>query len=172
MKKLIFIDNDSQERAKEDVSNIQRKLELWGGLPSDYVETVEIVSDFSNIPKEDAYKILYSKDNCVCSWSMYTANHYGSLYQLMYFLRSASVNEIKDLVYIDCSGMILKAIEGELRSERTDVLHILNAIETNNIISFDTDNDYKCYRLRVKLKGSDLSPFSKQNVDLVKLLSK
>jgi hypothetical protein len=151
MKKLIFIDNDNLGKAKEDVDDVKIKLELYGILKEEYVETISIISDFSRMDKDEAYKLLFSTDNCICSWSMYTANHYGSLYQLLNFLKAAGEYEIKNKVYIDCSGMLPKALEGELKNSKHAVA-ILNAIETNYIISFSHERE-KPFRVRVDLKG-------------------
>ena len=169
MKKLIFIDNDNKKTAKEDVDYVKNNLESIGGLPSSYVEKMRIVADFSKLEQEEMYKLIFSKDNCICSWSMYTANHYGSLFQLTSLLRSAGRNRITDIVYVDGSGELPKSLGGQLTGDRKDVFQILNAIETNYIISFDIHKN-ECFRLRVELKGVDKSPFKREKINLNNLL--
>jgi hypothetical protein len=168
MKKLIYIDNDNERRAKEDVDYVKNNLEYVGGLPAEQVEQMEIVSDFGHIGKEKVYELLFSKNNCICSWSMYTANHYGSLYQLISLLKAAGRNRIKDIVYVDGSGMLQKALERELPNIK-EPYDLLNAIETNHIISFDLEADL-CFRLRLEFKGVDESPFKRDRVSLLELL--
>ena len=170
MKKLIFVDNDSSNRANEDVDQIKNKLELGyaKNLPKEYVESIEIIPDFSHIPKDDAFKMLFDKNNCICTWSMYTASHYNSLYQMLGFLSTAGSSDIRDIVYIDGSGMLEEALSNALRNDMKSAMQILNAVETNHIIAFD--DNYKPYRLRVELKGYFETPFKHEDVDLLSLL--
>lgn len=168
MKKLIFIDNDNEKTAKEDVDNVKYNLELIGGLSESQVENIEIIPDFSRLEKEDVYKIIFSKENCICSWSMYTANHYGSLYQLLGMLKSAGRNRVNGIIYIDGSGRIQKVLESELPNVK-EPFELLNAIETNYIISFDIATD-TCFRLRLDFKGIDKSPFKRESITLTELL--
>lgn len=168
MKKLIYIDNDDIKRAKEDVDNVKNNLELIGGLSEKQVEAMDIVSDFGKLEKDEIYKLLFSKENCICTWSMYTANHYGSLHQLIQLLKAAGRNRINGIVYIDGSGMLEKALERELPNIK-EPFYLLNAIETNYIISFDLEADL-CFRLRLEFKGVDESPFKRDSINLLELL--
>lgn len=169
MKNLIFIDNDNKELAEEDVDYVKDNLESIAGIPSSYVNKMKIVSDFSKLEKEEVYKLIFSKDNCICSWSMYTASHYGSLFQLTNFLESAGRNRITDILYVDGSGHLSGALENSLRGATKNIFKILNAIETNFIISFDTRNK-ECFRVRVELKGVDKTPFKREKINLYNLL--
>jgi hypothetical protein len=170
MKKLIFIDNDLIESAKEDSDYVKNNLEYRGKLPESYVDTMDLISQFSFIPKDDALKLLFDTNNCICTWSMYTHNHYNSLGQLYSFLIAAGRNDIRGIVYIDGSGKIENTLEREISNyyhEFKGLYSILNAIETNYIISFDDD---KAYRLRIDLKGVHENPFRREDVDLNELL--
>ena len=171
MKNLIFIDNDNQDRAREDVDYVKNNLELCAKIPSNIVDKIEIISDFRNLEKDDIYKLLFSKDNVICTYSMYTANHYGSLFQLTSLLRAASTNQIKDIIYVDGSGMLVEQLSRELRNDRKDTMHILNAIETNYIISFDLEStELACHRIRVDLKGYYETPFKQEKINLLDLI--
>lgn len=168
MKKLIFIDNDGEKRATEDVDSAKSVLEHYGGIPSEQLDTMEIVPNFGSLPKDEIYKLLFSKDNCICSFSMYTYNHMGSLTQLTKLLTAAGRNHIEGMVYVDCSRMIEKTLERVIPTFE-HAFDLLNAIETNNIISFDLDADL-CFRLRVEFKGGHKSPFRREKINLLELL--
>lgn len=171
MKKFIFIDNDNLKSALEDVDDVKNNLILYAKIPAEIVDNIEIISDFHTLEKDKKYELLFSNKNIICSWSMYTASHYGSLYQLTTLLKAASANEIKNIVYVDGSGELPKSLENELKIDTKNVLHILNAIETNYIISFDLeDEELTCYRLRINLKGFFESPFKKEKINLLELI--
>lgn len=170
MKKLIFIDNDIERLALEDVDYVKDRLELWGGLNDEEINTIQVIPDFSRMDKDKMTKMLFDKNNCICTWSMYTSNHYSSLYQMLNFLASAGRNEVTDIVYFDGSGKIAKALEGEIRNEKVKVLAILNAIETNYIITTAEEHD-KLVRLRVKLGGFYKDPFYFEEVDFKQLIN-
>ena len=170
MKKLIFIDNDDLKHAKEDVDDVKNRLELDGHLNEDYVETIEIVSDLHRLSKDQLYELMFNTNNCICSWSMFTATHYGSLFQMTQLLTAAGINDIKGMIHIDCSGMLLKALEQVFLSSNTKhPFPILQAIETNYIIIYDKEED-KLVRLRTELKGIFESPFKTEDIDLNILL--
>lgn len=165
MKKLIFIDNDNERLAQEDSDLVKDRLES-AGLSENSVKSLQIISSFHNIEKDEMYKILFSKDNCICTWSMYTGSHFGSLFQMLGLLGAAGRNQIKDMIYLDCSGMIQEVLERNLR-ERKDVYAILNAIQTNYIITF---KEGKPVRLVVDLKGYLESPLKLKTINLSKLV--
>lgn len=166
MKKLIFIDNDIEKCALEDVDYVKDKLEHWANLPQEFVNTITITPNFHTLNPEDRMALLFNPGNCICTWSMYTANHYGSLYQMLYLLSAAARNEVKGIIYIDGSGCLPKKLSAELQ-ETKNVFDVLNAIETNFIISFD---EGEVFRLRVDLKGRYENPFRKEKVNLKELL--
>lgn len=172
MKKLIFIDNDGETRAKDDCDSFKSKLEVNSNLDESYISTIEIVHDFHRLSREDAYKILFDKDSCVCSFSMYTVNHYGSYQQLAHFLSAAGRNEVRDMVYIDSSGHMVKALENFFSSsDKINFIPILQAIETNNVLTINYDLPGKALkRVRVDLKGIFESHFRYEDVDLKQLL--
>lgn len=172
MKKLIFVDNDRITESAEDLSNVESFLEIHGGLSELETSTIEIVSDFHNLTKEEAYKILFSPENCICTWSMYTANHYGSLQQLFSFLISAGRNRIENMIYLDTSGQIQKTLERNYEFSKTaeNLLYLFQAIETNYIISTDISEGV-CFRLRLDLKGMGMGIFKREEVNLNELLN-
>ena len=53
MKKLIYIDNDRVELAKEDLHYLQWKLETIAGLPEEYVNNITKIPDFNRVKQED-----------------------------------------------------------------------------------------------------------------------
>lgn len=177
MKKLIFIDNDDKDRAQRDSRSARSTLELWGGLSQEYVRSMEVISDFRNLNESDKGEILFDPNNVISTYSMYTWNHYGSLYQMTGFLEAAGQMGIEGIVYLDCSGNMERALKGELdnaildrtKEEIEEREAIFKAIEANYIISFDTENDHKMYRLRM---GKDIEEkmFRREEINLNELV--
>lgn len=171
-RKLIFIDNDFEESTVEDIDHAKDCLDYYGKLDNEYIETMESISSFHKMEKDKAAEILFNPDNIICTWSMYTGTHYGSLYQLTGFLTMAGRNQVKNIIYIDTSGNANEALDRAI-SNTKEPLHILNAVETNFIISPDTDSDeFDMYRLRLELKGSYEPMFKKEKINLQELLIK
>jgi hypothetical protein len=153
MKNLIFVDNDNQAKAESDLGMIKNRLLGYFKQPQDYVDTISIITDIHKKSTQEMYDLFFNPDNCICTFSVYTANHYGSLHQMMGLLAAAGDNYIKDIIHIDTSGMILKALNNNIINSKRP-LSILNAIETNNILTIDYEN--MCgVRVRVKLTGND-----------------
>lgn len=171
MRKLIFIDNDNLKSANEDSDSVKNNLELYFNLPDDIIEGMQIVPDFKDLSKEDMFILLFDPKNVICSWSMYTTTHYNSLGQLIHLLAGAGRNCIKDIIYIDGSGELLRVLDGVIRDNPTHAYHIIQAIETNNIISFSSDNngDRVSGRIRMNFKGSNEKCFKLEEIDLFDL---
>lgn len=167
MKSLIYIDNDRFELANEDADDVKNILEN-AGLSSEYVDSMGIIPDFYQMGKEEVLKLIFSGRSCICTYSMYSTSSYNSRGQILSILRAAAANEITDIVYIDASGMLSDMLITELREGRVkDVYNVLNAIETNYIITY---KDGQLYRLRLELKGRYKSPFKIEPVDISKIL--
>lgn len=172
MKRIVFIDNDRLDQAQEDVDRIKDHLENIAQWPAGYIDSIELIPDLSYRMKEDdqaIYKLLFEEDCAVASWSMYTATHFGSLFQLKRFLSAAGSYRIAGRIFIDGSMQMEETLDRDLKDEKR-CLSILNAIEANNIIGFDYAAK-TAYRLRVELKGLWNSPFAHEKIDLKKLLS-
>lgn len=171
MRKLIFIDNDNLKSANEDSDSVKNNLELYFNLPDDIIEGMQIVPDFKDLSKEDMFILLFDPKNVICSWSMYTTTHYNSLGQLIHLLAGAGRNCIKDIIYIDGSGELLRVLDGVIRDNPTHAYRIIQAIETNNIISFSSDNnnDRVSGRIRMNFKGKDEKCFKLEEIDLFDL---
>ena len=171
MKKLIFIDNDSKERGQDELSTIKITLELFGNLDKDYIETIQTISNFHQLPREKASELIFSGGNIICTYSMYTSTHYGSFEQFINFLLSAASNRVEGIVYLDMSGKCLRALD-----RYTDLpdskLRILQAIYSNYIITRDEDGNL--VRVLVDIKEVDESCFKVEPIilkDLLELLS-
>lgn len=173
MRKLIFIDNDNLKSANEDSDYVKNNLELYFNLPCDIVDNMQIVPDFKDMSREDMFILLFDPKNVICTWSMYTNTHYNSLGQLIYLLSCAGRNCIKDIIYIDGSGELLRVLDNVIRDNPTHAYHIIQAIETNNIISFslDKDDDRVSGRIRMNFEGSDKKCFKLEKIDLFQLFT-
>lgn len=141
MKSIIFLDNDNQLQAEEDVDEVHNYLEDVLGV----YETIEIkiISDFSRKDKEEVLTSLFSGDSIITTYSMYTATHYNSLYQMLSIFKSAGRNDIKGLVYIDVSGMLLDTLNREIKSDgKMSVTALIKAVHDNIILTRGKDNEY------------------------------
>jgi|GEM_PF-3136465 len=151
--RVVFIDNDHKERAKEDCRHATQAL--YFGLEDEPDVTPEIISDFRHLDREEKGKLIYDPEIIILTYSMYTWNHYNSLGQLYYFLVSCAKNEIKGKLYINTSSYTVRAIEDILRSDKYENQYaVLCTLATNYIITtIDSDTDMGFYRLVPDLKG-------------------
>lgn len=176
MRKLIFIDNDLEERAKEQCRSIQRKLSAFCDIPRDLLEKMEIVHSIYHMDKGELAKLIFSPNQCICSFSMYTWNHYGSLYQLTEMLERAGELGLKDLMYVDCSGNMIDALNKELPEMfAKDRKKILSAFKDNYIIAYVVDDDNSdntsFKRVQVLKKTEDYNYFQTTPVNVLELIS-
>lgn len=171
MKKLVFIDNDGQDRAEEDSRTIQRRLSCQTGLTDKFIDSMKVVADFRFMNRDKQFELLFNPENAIVTFSMYTATHYNSLGQIILFLNGAANSGLKDHVYIDGSGELPEALERALRN--TNVAYgVMQAIENNYIIICDYDHPDDFYRLRIDLKGYWENPFRQESVKLKDILKK
>lgn len=168
MKKLIFIDNDNETLAKQDSDNVKTNLETFFNLPEDIIESMSIVPDFRNLSKDEMYNMLFDKNNVICTWSMYTTSHSNSLGQLISLLSVAGRNNVQNIIYIDGSGELLDRLNTIIRDTPTNAYHIIQAIETNYIISLSF-NENKGGRIRMNFKGIMESCIELEPIDLFEL---
>lgn len=168
MRKLIFIDNDNLKSANEDSDYAKSNIQLYFNLPVDIIDSMQIIPDFGNLPKDEMYKLLFNPKNVVCTWSMYTTTHYNSLGQLINLLAGAGRNDIKDIIYIDGSGQLMDVLDRTIVNNPSHAYDIIQAIETNNIISFDSDTR-KGGRIRMVFNGRREKCFKLEQIDLFSL---
>ena len=173
MKKLVFIDNDNIERAKEDSCNAKNALTLFGKMDDSIINEMELLPDFKaayDSEKEKIKKLLFEDHCAIFSFSMYTANHYGSLQQLLNMLAFAGRNQISCRVYVDTTFgcMMQNALERNMDDHKF-CFDIMQAIETNFIIGVDFEEEY-FFRLRIQLTGKYNSPFKREPIDIKEYL--
>jgi hypothetical protein len=168
MRKLIFIDNDNLKSANEDSDYAKSNIQLYFNLPVDIIDGMQIVPDFRDLSREDMFILLFDPKNVICTWSMYTTTHYNSLGQLIYLLAGAGRNDIKDIIYIDGSGQLMDVLDRAIVNNPTHAYDIIQAIETNNIISFDSDTR-KGGRIRMVFNGRREKCFKLEEIDLFDL---
>lgn len=166
MKKLIFVDNDKDKMCEEGIRNVIQNLKNLGKLSDEYVSTLTTIEEFHTLG-DKAYDILFNENNAVCSWSMFTATHHGSLQQLFRFLSTAGGYDIKNRIHIDCSGQMIKILRRDIDDRKNGVVKILKAIETNYI--FTVNDDWNALeRMRVDLTSDKI--FITEKFDLSGLL--
>lgn len=162
MKKLIFIDNDSERNVKEfgELDYALDFLELHGLLEK-FGEVTPVFDFYSTVSEDYAYELLFDQDNIICTWSVYSNGGSRSLAQLMNYLRTAGISEVKDRIYIDTSGQIVKALNNNFK-DYNQYYNIFHAIETNYILT-NVTNELK--RVRVQFKGADKDIFITEEFD-------
>lgn len=148
---------------------MKNALDLLGKVDDELINSIEIIPNFYHKiqdDKESVFKLLFEDDVCIFSYAMYTANHYGSLSQLIHFLSSAGRNHVVNRTYVDCTstGKLEEALNRNIR-EVKQPLQILNAIEQNNILGLSFE-DKSFYRLRVDLKGYYESSFKRELINI------
>jgi hypothetical protein len=168
MKNLIFIDNDDIQRSKKDVDLfVTPSLEAYGGLDKEYCTNIEIVSELYKKDKDELYKLFYSGKNAILSWSVYTpTSFHNSNQQLLHFLRVAGSASVKDIVYVDMSGMIEDALCKLKYNDTKDLFSILLAIEKNKIVTL---KEGKFVMLKLDLASDNI--FKKQEVVMSDILA-
>ncbi len=169
MKKLVFIDNDNIDHAKDGSNKAKNILEDFFGIPRNVVELMTLVPDFRDLTSEQKYGIVFNRSNAIVTWSMYTSTHYNSFGQAYSLFAGAARNEIKGLIYIDGSGELCNALDRMLR-DRTEMLDIVCAIETNYILSFEYKTN-KAFRIRVDFtNGRHGKLYREEEINLMGLL--
>lgn len=158
-KKLVFIDNDAL--VDKDAERAILALEVYADFKIDSFDRG--ISNFHLLPKEEKQELIYSGKNAIFTWSGYNPKT-GSFQQLHKFLIGSSRNTIKDLVYVDCTGYLCRALESMIENSSADLYHILQAIETNYLFTlvnnFTTDSDLledenlMIGRVRLDFKGA------------------
>jgi len=169
MKKLIFVDNDDNQRSKKDVEIfVTPSLMAYAGLDEEYSTNIEIISDLYKKEKNELYDIFFSGKNAIITWSVYTATSFSnSKSQLFHFLRVAGNSNVKNIVYIDMSGMIKDMLIRSFIGDSINfTFHILKGIETNYIITLI---DGRFCRIRLDLTTDN--NFVSLPINLAELLS-
>ena len=170
MKKLVFIDNDGEERASMDIDMLKRNLRYAGKVPEEIINSIDIIHSFAHANMDEMYKMIFSGQVAVCTWSMYTFVHYNSARQFLRFLHTAATSEVKDIVYIDGSGMVSEFLNRQLKDDYKFAMQAMQAIETNYIITFDNKTQ-QMFRLRIGLTGLYKDIFRHEEVDPMALLN-
>lgn len=164
MKRLIFIDNEFQDKASDNLDFAYRNLKHIGAVDLKRDE-ITLVSEFHH--KESEFEdSLFDTDNVIITWSMFTDNHYGSYDQVCGFMVHAGLAEIKGKIYINTSSYLRETMERAIEHYNQSV-YILRCIENNYIIHYD-EHETKFVRLRVDLNSSDF--LKGEDINLSELL--
>lgn len=150
MKSLLFLDNDNKDTTKKDSDYCKNMLEGFGKLSSSYVDSMVLIENFGQEDRNAMYEKIFSNKYIIVTYSMYTVTHGNSLGQIIRFLRAASVSKIEGIIYFDMSGNFCESLGNHLSMDVKEVLHILNGVENNFIITFE---DGKFYRVNVDTQG-------------------
>ena len=111
MKNIIYIDNETEDSHKDDFDIATDCLYFCCGIEDDIISKIEPVLGLYHLKNEEITKILFKQNQVIVTYSLYSKSHFGSLYQMLFFLEKAGENNIKDIVYIDTSGNIKEALE-------------------------------------------------------------
>ena len=154
MKKLIFIDNDDEQRAKEDIKNfVTPFLIAYADIDAEQAENIQIISDFYEKDRDEMYNLFYSGEYVIITWSVYTGGHHNSKGQLFRFLRTAGNAGVKNIIYVDMSGELTKTLQDLRYSEQKYMINIIKGVENNYIFTCDSGS---IHRLRFNFQHEDL----------------
>lgn len=169
MKKLLFIDNDNERTMKEQLHYTEDFLIVGCCLDASYVKSMKTIPDFWRMSRDEMSKLVYDGDEAIVTWSVYTpTGNYSSKSQLEHLLSGAGRYGIKNKIYIDASGEIKKALDRLIQADEKMIWSVMNAIESNFIITYDK---WKPVRLVIDIKGFYESPFKLMPIDLNTLLA-
>ncbi len=172
MKKLIFIENDHEEVAKDDSDMLKYNMDEIAKIPNDYLATMRIIPDFHRrLDTAEALSIIFDPNNCICTFSMYVSESYT---QILDFLVYAGKNNKEGFIYIDGSGRLPESLTNfgkilDFAADADEVINIVKAFETNYIITFDIGNQ-SVHRLTVELNVDNDKTFKYEDVNLSELL--
>lgn len=165
MKQLIFIDNDLEEKAGNNLATACRTIRF----NSNYAikrEDVKLIPEFHKIEKQFEDK-MFDVENVIITWSMFTDNHFSSYGQICDFMVMAGLSEVKNKIYINTSTYLKEALTRAIEHYNESV-YIIRCIENNYIIHYDEDEE-KFFRLRFNLHNDDF--LNNEGIDLNQLLN-
>lgn len=152
MKALHFLENDNECSASlEDVNFAKMVLSRF--VQQNLLDSMHIHYRFGELPKEDAYNIVFEPDNIIVTKSCYVA---GSDSQFLNFVASAASNKISNICYIDTSGMLATKLQTMLQTmlkSRPNAILAICGINSNNILTVKMDKGFTLKRITVNLKG-------------------
>lgn len=168
LKNLIFVDNDRMEKALETIAYVQGNLFHFGGVSEEVTAKIEILADFHFLDRDKQSAIMYSPDNVILTWSMFTTSHYNSLWKLSSFIMNAGISDITGKIYIDTANGLRKALSWIIKNPKQYSHYFIRGLETNNIIGFD-NKETKFFRYRFDATNDDF--LRNEDVDINSLLA-
>lgn len=165
MKTLIFIDNDLEEKAKDNLAMACRTINYNSNYEIKRDE-VKLISEFHKVEKQLEDK-MFDTENVIITWSMFTENHFGSYDQICDFMVMAGLSEVKNKIYINTSTYLKETLTRAIEHYNQSV-YIIRCIENNFIIHYDEDEE-KFFRLRFNMHNDDF--LTSEGIDLNELLS-
>lgn len=165
MKKLIFIDNDLPDKAKQNLDTAYRTLKYQGEINIKR-EDLTLVANFHRVQSQLEDQ-MFDTNNVIITWSMFTDNHFGSYDQLCAFMVMAGLIELKDKIFIDTATYLRDTLERAIE-HYNQAVYIIRCIENNYIIHYNED-DRKFYRLRFDVNSDDF--LKNEDVNLSELLA-
>lgn len=146
MKKIIFIDNDSQHSRRDyeaELDTLKLHMNFFFGIPEADIENMKIIDGFYHKMEEegakDKYmKLIFDSPDIIATYSMYTASHYGSLYTFLFFVAAAGRYYVKGKIYLNVSneGYMLKALNDAVNNDKRPV-DIIRGVNNNHFISYN-----------------------------------
>lgn len=168
-REMIFIDNEDQERAREQFDMGRRRLNIVGGVDVEIINDIKLIPGFYYLKNGEKEDLLFGADKIIFTHSMFTENHLGSYYQLAEYLSWAGITQKKDMVYCDTASYLKHTLERICDSTTIgQVGQIIRAIELNMIIGYDSE-DSKFYRFRYSPNEDNL--IAKEVINLTELLT-
>lgn len=137
MKNLVFVDNDQGKgvcgHEDEELYYAKNSLKANSDLDEEVIKSIKTCYNFSDLERDEQYKLLFDNSNVIITWSMFTGTHHGSLFQLYGFLAGAGRNRIKKQIYIDLASYLIRSLEGFTNEKQA--YQIAVGIESNYILT-------------------------------------
>ena len=154
-KQLIFLEKDYKCPASDDcIDSANFFLESWLDLPTEQIDAMIVHYQYNQMDADVLTDILFNPENIIVTYSGYVQ---GSNYQFQKYMIGAARNDVRGLTYIDTSGALIEYLNKNLRDIEKDVVRLISAINTNNIISIN----YK--------QNNDAEKISKIEPQLIKI---
>jgi len=150
MKNIIFLENDYKCPSSDDsIDAGKTNLDLYFGVPDESIEAMKVYYSFAQEEREKQMEVCFGNDDIIATYSVYCS---GSDYAFMAIVAAAASNEIKNKVYLDTSGLLVKFLNRSLRDQK-QFLRIAAGINSNFIYTNIYDSDPHIMRVKIEING-------------------
>lgn len=166
MKRLVLLENDTGERAKEDFGAMLSRLEEVIDVEAFDIEKIE---NFGSKDLDDTIDLMFDPSTILVTRSMFTTTYQNSLGQLGAYISIIAREHLDhEITYIDLADKnLLEALDKLVESPRRPgmVRAIYNVVSAHNLVVFDYDSN-SLKRIVVDFKGFYKSSFGLEDFNI------